>query len=87
MDLLLEADDKFAVRCHQRLLGFDLRHDCALCGEGGEQGSEFGGGLGLQLFRRVRLTNVGTIGHRPALAIAGVELALQLPEIGVGLVL
>ena len=36
MDLLLEAGDQFAVGGHQRLLGFDLRHDGLLRGEGWE---------------------------------------------------
>ena len=34
LDLLLEAGEQFAVGGHQRLLGFDLRHDGLLRGEG-----------------------------------------------------
>ena len=34
LDLLLEAGDQFTVGGHQSLLGFDLRHDRLLRGEG-----------------------------------------------------
>ena len=36
LDLSLEAGEQFAVGGHQRLLGFDLRHDRVLRGEGWE---------------------------------------------------
>ena len=36
LDLVLEAGDQFAVGGHQRLLGFDFRHDGLLGGEGWE---------------------------------------------------
>jgi len=37
LNLLLEAGDQFAVGGDQRLLGFDLRHDRLLRGEGRER--------------------------------------------------
>ena len=36
LDFLLKAGDQFPVRGDEGLLGFDLSHDCALCGEGWE---------------------------------------------------
>ena len=75
LDLLLEAGDQFAVGGHQRLLGFDLRHDGTLRGEGRDL---------YPANRRAKGPFYPSLGQRPRFAFRNVRGLKARSIVGVG---